>query len=61
MFWTLIHGLFHNINFQTDGEGESSCDFATCEAASTAAAVEAFAASNEVLLLNILSHVLSIC
>ena len=29
-------------------EGKSSCDFTTCEAAPTASAVEAFAASNEV-------------
>jgi len=36
------------IDIQTDAEGESSCDFTTCEAASTATAVEAFAASNEV-------------
>ena len=44
--------------FQTDADGESSCDFTTCEAASTATAVEAFAESNEVLLLNILVHLL---
>ena len=47
--------------FQTYADGESSCDFTTCEAASTATAVEAFAESNEVLLLNILVHLLWIC
>ena len=31
-----------------DSLGESSCDFTTCAAAPTAAAVEAFAASNDV-------------
>jgi len=36
------------IDIQTDADGESSCDFTTCEAASTATAVEAFAESNEV-------------
>ena len=30
-----------------DDAGESSCDFTTCEAADTASAVEAFAASND--------------
>ena len=54
--------LFSNtfLIFKTDAEGESSCDFTTCEAASTATAVEAFAASNEVLLLDILSYLSSI-
>jgi len=36
------------IDIQTDADGESSCDFTTCEAAPTATAVEAFAESNEV-------------
>jgi len=36
------------IDIQTDAEGESSCDFTTCDPAPTAAAVEAFAASNQV-------------
>jgi len=36
------------IDIQVDADGESSCDFTTCEAAPTATAVEAFAASNEV-------------
>jgi len=40
--------FFFTTTFKTDAEGESSCDFTTCEAASTATAVEAFAASNEV-------------
>ena len=39
----------YNNHFQTDAEGESSCDFTTCDPAPTAAAVEAFAASNQVL------------
>ena len=31
-----------------DDDGESSCDFTTCESASTASVVEEFAASNDV-------------
>ena len=50
---------FFTRTFKTDAEGESSCDFTTCEATSTATAVEAFAASNEVILQHILSFVLS--
>ena len=34
---------------QTNADGESSCDFTTCDAAPTATAVEAFAASNQVI------------
>jgi len=36
------------IDIQTNDDGESSCDFTTCDAAPTATAVEAFAASNQV-------------
>ena len=36
-------------NLQTNDDGESSCDFTTCDAAPTATAVEAFAASNQVI------------
>ena len=36
-------------NLQTNDDGESSCDFTTCDAAPTASAVEAFAASNQVI------------
>ena len=41
---------FHaSFNLQTNDDGESSCDFTTCNAAPTATAVEAFAASNQVI------------
>ena len=52
--------LFFTTTFKTDADGESSCDFTTCEAASTATAVEAFAASNEVLHQDIVSYLSSI-
>ena len=49
-----LHSYLNQVDpfkkFQTDAAGESSCDFSSCEAAPTATAVEAFAASNEVLL-----------
>ena len=41
-----FHACF---NLQTNDDGESSCDFTTCDAAPTATAVEAFAASNQVI------------
>lgn len=35
--------------WQVDEDGRSSCDFSTCDPAPTATAVQAFAASNEVI------------
>ena len=34
-------------DIQVDADGQSSCDFDTCEPADTAEVVEAFAASND--------------
>ena len=55
LFYIFLHSYLNQVDpfkkFQTDAAGESSCDFSSCEAAPTATAVEAFAASNEVLFL----------
>ena len=52
--WLMFHKSSYTLkvlpcfNLQTNDDGESSCDFTTCDAAPTATAVEAFAASNQV-------------